>query len=188
MKICPVFLTMALLAACSPQDTGSNEGAAAQPGSRADQQAQHLGKVPLVIHHQDARPPTRLDVEIARTPEQQEKGLMHRADLKAGEGMIFPMLPAGMPSFWMKDTPVPLDMIFIRMDTRVAKVTANAEPGDRTPVFAEEPVAAVLELRGGDAQRLGIAEGDEIVWGKCAIEAEPQPVALADNYCPQPAP
>jgi len=175
----------ALLAACSPaMPEGDNAGQAAPASDIAPGDAQHLDIVPVVIRHQGGKADTRLKVEIALTPDQQEKGLMYRTDLKAGDGMLFPMLPARMPSFWMKDTPTSLDMIFIRMDTSIARIAANAEPGDMTPVFAEDPVAAVPELRGGDAERLGIKEGDEVVWGACALEAEPEPVAEPDNYCP----
>lgn len=168
-----------LLIACSPATDQS-----APPATQAKSAGQHLNTVPVVIHHQDGRPATRLSIELALTKEQQERGLMHRTDIAPGEGMLFPMLPARMPAFWMKDTPTSLDLIFITMDARIVRLIANTRPNDRTPLFAEEPVAGVLELRGGDAARLGIKEGDEIQWGRCALEAGSVPAVAADNFCP----
>lgn len=180
MRVSAVVLALcALTLACSP----AAEKASAPPAEAASA-GQHLAKVPVVIRHQDGRAPTRLSIELALTKEQQERGLMHRTDLKPGDGMLFPMLPARMPAFWMKDTPTSLDLIFISMDARIVRIIANTKPNDRTPLFAEDPVAGVLELRGGDAGRLGIREGDRVLWGRCAQEAEPKPSAQADSFCP----
>ena len=180
MRLSAVALFCALLAACSP----ATDKASSPPSAETTSAGQHLSKVPVVIHHQDGRPPSRLSIEIALGPRQQEAGLMHRTDIAPGEGMLFPMLPARMPAFWMKDTPTPLDLIFIRMNGSIVRIIANTRPNDRTPLFAEEPVAGVLELRGGDAARLGIREEDAVLWGRCALEAAPQPSALADSFCP----
>lgn len=166
-----------LLAACSPAPDGTNTTNTASA-------TQHLSKIPVVISHKDTRPATQLSIEIALGKEEQETGLMHRTDLKPGDGMLFPMIPARMPSFWMKDTPTPLDVLFVAMDGRIVRIIPNAKPNDRTPLFAEQPVAAVVELMGGDAQRLGISEGDTVTWGECAAEAAPEPSAEPDNFCP----
>lgn len=180
MRLIPTALAFGLLAACSPAPQQTREDAPTRQASAG----QHLAKVPVVIHHQNGRVATRLSIEIALTREQQERGLMHRTDLKPGDGMLFPMLPARMPAFWMKDTPTSLDLIFIRMDGSIVRIIANTKTNDRTPLFAEEPVAGVLELRGGDAARLGIREGDDVIWGQCVLEAEPVPVVAPDNFCP----
>lgn len=179
MKYTPMLLACAVLAACSPAGEKSSA-----PMSHAADTGQHLPEVPLVIHHRDGRPATRLSIEIALGQEEQELGLMHRTDLKPGDGMVFPMIPARMPNFWMKDTPTPLDVLFIALDGRVVRVIANAKPNDKTPLFAEQPVAGVLELRGGDAQRLGIREGDAIAWGACTAEAASEPSVKPDSFCP----
>lgn len=163
MKLSAVVLSLCTLTlACSPA-----ADKASTPTVEPTSAGQHLSKVPVLILHQDGRPQTRLSIELAVTKEQQERGLMYRTDLAPGEGMLFPMLPARMPVFWMKDTPTPLDLIFISMDARIVRIIANTKPNDRTPLFAEEPVAGVLELRGGDAARLGINEGDKVNWGAC---------------------
>jgi uncharacterized protein len=103
-------------------------------------------------------------VEMARTPAQQERGLMERRALAADAGMLFPFDPPRPASFWMRNTPIPLDMIFIRPDGSIARIAANTIPLSETPVGVEEAVTAVLEIRGGRAAELGISEGDRVSW------------------------
>ena len=110
-------------------------------------------------------------VEGARTPAAQERGLMFRTSIPRDGGMLFHPYPAagGGPreaSFWMKNTPSPLDIIFIRADHTIARIAENTVPFSETPVVSGEPVAAVLEINGGRAAELGIAEGDKVSWGK----------------------
>jgi uncharacterized protein len=103
-------------------------------------------------------------VEVARTEVQQERGLMFRSHLEPNAGMIFPMNPPRMASFWMKNTIIPLDMIFIRADGSIARIAAQTVPYSLAPVSSGEPVAAVLEIAGGRAAELGINEDDKVVW------------------------
>lgn len=107
--------------------------------------------------------------EVAATPAEQERGLMYRTGLKDDFGMIFTPYPAagGGPreaSFWMKNTPSALDIIFIRPDGTIATIAENAVPFSETPVGSGEPVSAVLEIRGGRAAELGISAGDRVSW------------------------
>ncbi len=90
---------------------------------------------------------------------------MFTRSLADDEGMIFPYDPPQNVSFWMKDTLIPLDMVFIRADGTIARI-ATAKPLDETNVPAGEPVAAVLEIRGGLALQLGIHAGDKVEWGQ----------------------
>jgi uncharacterized protein len=106
----------------------------------------------------------KFKVEVARTGEEQERGLMFRESLPVDGGMIFPMAPPRFASFWMKNTVIPLDMIFIRTDGSIARIAAETTPYSLTPVDSGEPVAAVLEIAGGRAAQLGIAEGDHVIW------------------------
>ncbi|MGK3922265.1 DUF192 domain-containing protein, partial [Enterococcus faecium] len=69
-------------------------------------------------------------------------------------------------SFWMKNTPTPLDIVFIRADGTIATIAENAVPYSETPIPSGEPVAAVLELVGGRTSELGIAAGDKVDWAK----------------------
>ena len=102
-------------------------------------------------------------VQVAATPEEQQQGLMFFRSLGADQGMIFPYDPPQPVSFWMHNTLIPLDMVFIRADGTIARI-ATAKALDDTPVPAGEPVAAVLEIRGGRAAELGIRAGDRVDW------------------------
>jgi uncharacterized protein len=104
-------------------------------------------------------------VEVAATANQQERGLMFRRSLAGDRGMIFPYYPPQDVSFWMKNTLIPLDLIFIRSDGTIVRIT-TAKALDLTPLPAGEPIAAVLEIRGGRAAELGIREGDVVSWAK----------------------
>ncbi|MGW8202103.1 DUF192 domain-containing protein [Sphingomonas bisphenolicum] len=167
----PALLVLGLLAACSSPKPAADNSAQAQAVP---------ARLPVVIS--TAKGAHRFDVEVAATPQEQEKGLMFRKELSADGGMLFPMDPPRTASFWMKDTLIPLDMLFIHTDGTIAFLKANAEPYSRIPVSAGIPVAAVLELRGGRAAELGIAEGDVVHWGGCAVPGGK--VATDLNFCP----
>jgi uncharacterized membrane protein (UPF0127 family) len=103
-------------------------------------------------------------IEVATTPAQHEYGLMHRHALAADAGMIFLYDPPDTVSMWMKDTPLPLDMLFVRADGTIEKIATHAVPFDVTPIEADEPVRAVIELNAGTADRLGLKTGDKVVY------------------------
>lgn len=106
----------------------------------------------------------RFAAEIADTAEERSQGLMYRQHLAANEGMLF-LYPAERPvTFWMKNTPLPLDMIFIDGNGRIVHVAAMAKPFDTTPISSERPAKAVLEIPGGAAGQLGIKPGDVVEW------------------------
>ena len=108
----------------------------------------------------------RFTVEVARTAAQQAQGLMNRQSLAPDRGMIFPYDPPTPASFWMKNTLIPLDIIFVRSDGTVARIEANTAPLSLDPVAAGEPVGAVLELAGGRAAELGITAGAKVEWSR----------------------
>lgn len=105
-------------------------------------------------------------VEIARTGDEQERGLMFRPSIAPDGGMLFPFTTPRVASFWMKNTQAPLDMIFIRTDGSIARIAANTIPYSLAPVTSGEPVKAVLEIAGGRAAELGIEEGDKVDWAQ----------------------
>ena len=89
---------------------------------------------------------------------------MFRSSIGPGEGMIFPFSSPRIASFWMRNTLVPLDMIFIRADGTIARIATNTVPHSLVPVSSGEPVVAVLELAGGRTQQLAIKAGDMVRW------------------------
>lgn len=103
-------------------------------------------------------------VEVAATPDQQAHGMMFRTTMPPGTGMLFPMDPPRPASFWMENTLIPLDLVFIGADGRIRNIVAGAVPKSRAPLASVGPVAAVLELRGGEAERIGARPGDKVAW------------------------
>jgi hypothetical protein len=109
-----------------------------------------------------ARGPQHFAVEIATSPEQQEQGLMFRPSLAADAGMLFDLGDTRPAVFWMKNTLIPLDMLFITGDGRVADIHERAVPLSEATIESKVPVRAVLELNGGTVARLGIRLGDVV--------------------------
>lgn len=100
-------------------------------------------------------------VEVADTPDTRQKGLMFREKLALSAGMLFVYDTPRRASFWMKNTLIPLDIIFADDTGRVTKVHANAVPGDRSSIDGGKNVRFILEVNGGLARRLGIGPGAE---------------------------
>lgn len=145
---------MAAAAAC-----GSTTSASEAPLERSPA---GLDQVPLTITSSNGE--HRFTVEVARTPEEQAQGLMNRNSVPPDRGMIFPYDPPAQVSFWMKNTLVPLDMIFIGADGKIGRIAANTTPMALDPVASIDPVSAVLEVAGGRAAELGIKQGDKVSW------------------------
>jgi uncharacterized membrane protein (UPF0127 family) len=101
-------------------------------------------------------------VEMAITPEEKEHGLMFRRELPDGQGMLFDFQTDQNVAFWMKNTYIPLDMVFIRGDGRILRIAENTEPLSERNIPSGGPVRAVLEVIGGTAKKLGIAPGDRV--------------------------
>jgi hypothetical protein len=101
-------------------------------------------------------------VELAITPEEKEHGLMFRRELPDGQGMLFDFQFDQNVAFWMKNTYIPLDMLFIRGDGRILRIAENTEPLSERNIPSGGPVRAVLEVIGGTAKKLGIAPGDHV--------------------------
>lgn len=144
-----------MLTACNASNDGGIPGATAHPESG-------LPVVPLTITHQGRT--HRFSVEVARTTQEQARGLMGRTALAPDAGMVFPFEPEKYASFWMKDTLIPLDMLFVRRDGTLDRIAENTVPESLEPVASGGEVAAVLELAGGTAARLGIDETAVVRW------------------------
>jgi len=159
-----IFGFVLALAACTPQARG--ESPAATTAVPAAQPAVHpvsgLKVIPLTIsqngkvHH--------FRVEVAQTSEEQERGLMFRTEMGPDEGMIFPEDPPRWMSFWMKNTVIPLDIVFIGADHRITNVSANAVPYSLNPRMSDDVASGVLELNGGRLAELGFTPGAMVEW------------------------
>lgn len=141
------------LAACQPSASNAVELGQSPAG---------LEQVPLTIMSNGRE--HRFTVEVASTSEQQAMGLMFRTKLAPDRGMIFPFDPPRDASFWMRNTLIPLDMIFIRADGSIANIAENTVPYSEEPVLSDGPVAGVLEIPGGRSIELGIKPGDKVKW------------------------
>lgn len=105
----------------------------------------------------------KFTIEVARTPEQSQQGLMFRAKMAADAGMLFLYKTAQPVSMWMYQTLIPLDMLFIAADGRVVNIHERAVPGSTASISSTGPVRAVLELNGGTVSRLKLKAGDRVV-------------------------
>jgi len=146
------MIAAALAVACSPPSP-AREPLAEAGANRG------LREVPLVIR--SGGKAHRFTVEVAASPAEQQTGMMFRTSLAPDRGMLFPYAPPQPVGFWMRNTLIPLDMVFIRADGTIARI-ATAVPHSLEQVWSYEPVVAVLEIAGSRSAELGISEGDRV--------------------------
>ena len=120
------------------------------------------GDGPVVVLRPEGRPEVSVRVELARSGQERAQGLMFREHLDADAGMLFLYDGETIRRFWMRNTLIPLDMIFIAGDLRVAGVVENAEPQTDTPREVDQPSQYVLEVNGGFAAEYGITAGTPV--------------------------
>ena len=116
-----------------------------------------------VIHVETRTGTTTFDVEVARTRSERERGLMYRTSLPDRRGMLFDFGADRDVIMWMKNTAIPLDMIFIEANGRVRRIEHNTTPESLRLIRSGGPVRSVLEVSAGTAQKYGIEPGDRIV-------------------------
>jgi uncharacterized protein len=126
------------------------------------QQLQSFPTADLTI--ETAGGPRKFHVELATTPPQLEQGLMFRRTLAPDAGMLFDFKTPSPVSMWMKNTFIPLDMLFIDAGGRIINIAERTVPQSLDPVAAAGPARAVLEVNGGTAARLGIKPGDRVLF------------------------
>jgi uncharacterized protein len=117
---------------------------------------------PLTIVTQNG--PRKFTVEIATTPAQLEQGLMFRRSLAPDAGMLFDFQTTMLATMWMKNTLIPLDMLFVDTTGHIVNIHERAVPASLATIAAAAPVRAVIELNGGTAARLGIKPGDRVIF------------------------
>lgn len=147
------------LAACSPQ--AAEQMAEPTSAAPSTHPVSGLEIVPVAVTT-DADTHTFM-AEVAATREEQARGLMFRRDMGADEAMIFPYETPQELGFWMRNTVLPLDIIFIGPDGRILNI-ADGEPYNETSVYSDGVAIAVLELNQGRAEELGIGPGDLVEW------------------------
>ena len=108
--------------------------------------------------------PHKFTVELATTPAQMEQGLMFRRSMAPDAGMLFDYKAPSMAMMWMKNTLIPLDMLFVDAEGRIINIHERAVPGSLATIAAAAPARAVIELNGGTAARLGIRQGDRVMF------------------------
>lgn len=114
---------------------------------------------PDVVHLRGDWGQARFTVELAQTPAERSRGLMFVESMPRGQGMLFVYPRPGPVAFWMKNTLIPLDMIFLDATGTVRRVHHNAVPGDLTGIPGGDDILAVLEINGGLARAIGIVSG-----------------------------
>jgi uncharacterized membrane protein (UPF0127 family) len=134
--------------------------ARAQPG--VDRPQPRLPTEPMVIVTRDGRR-LAFTVEMALSPEQQTIGLMFRTEVRPDEGMLFDWGAPRESAMWMRNTLIPLDMVFIAADGRIHRIAERTTPLSLATVESRGPVRATLELAGGAAERLDIRVGDRVL-------------------------
>jgi uncharacterized membrane protein (UPF0127 family) len=106
--------------------------------------------------------PHSFTMEVAADDESRERGLMYRTAMAPDAGMLFDFHEPELVAFWMENTVLPLDMLFVRADGTIARIKANATPYSRENIPSGEPVQVVIELNAGRAAALGITEGARV--------------------------
>jgi uncharacterized protein len=151
-----------LLASCTAANSGNGKVAGCNAGEARGTSEADLNQIELCIG--SGKKILTYVVEVAETGPQQQKGLMFRTQLADNRGMLFPFRDPRIASFWMKNTVIPLDIIFIRADGKIENIVENTIPYSLDQVKSTGPVVAVLELRGGLTGELGISPGDTVRW------------------------
>lgn len=156
------FAALALIAGCSPGAADAGARTATESAVPAVHPVSGLPIVPVTVTSGTKKLVFRS--EVARTGPEQAKGLMFRTEIGDDEAMIFLRDPPDRAAFWMRNTVIPLDIVFIGLDHKIMNIAANAVPYDETPLPAAGPTLAVFEINGGLAAKLGIAPGDRVDW------------------------
>ncbi|KQZ22143.1 DUF192 domain-containing protein [Caulobacter sp. Root1472] len=133
--------------------------ARAKPAAVASTPSSKLDTVEILT----SRGRAKFTVELAVTRAEQARGLMFRKALAPDRGMLFPYKPPQRAAFWMRNTLIPLDILYIAPDGRVLSIARNAVPHDETPIPSGGVVGGVLEIPGGRAAQLGILPGDRVL-------------------------
>jgi hypothetical protein len=158
-------LLLGLAVACSPVQSAEQPAPAATERQEAAAPARHptsgLPLIDVAVVRGDRR--IVFETEVANTPQAQARGMMFRTEMADDEAMLFPSERPMQRNFWMKNTPLPLDIIFIGVDGRISNIEKGV-PYELESVGSDGLASAVLEIRGGLSEELGIVPGDRVVY------------------------
>jgi uncharacterized membrane protein (UPF0127 family) len=157
-----VVLAVALIALGLAGCKGGDTAAKAQTAADTPQAAARPDAVFEPLSIDTAKGPVAFQVEIADDEAERERGLMYRTALAPNRGMLFIFEDAAPRAFWMKNTYIPLDIVYIGADGRIVSIAANAEPFNETPIPSNGQAKGVLEIYGGRAAQLGLKPGDRV--------------------------
>lgn len=146
------FAVIAVCSACAPQ--------AQSALAPAEQRADGVHRETVVV--QSARGPVTFYAEIADDEAERARGLMFRREMAREHGMLFLFEEPAQQSFWMRNTHLSLDLIFITEEGRILNIVARATPYSDASIRSRGPAIAVLEINGGLSEELGLAEGDQV--------------------------
>jgi uncharacterized membrane protein (UPF0127 family) len=152
MTLCAIALLLAAIAVSHAQ-SGPLEDLANFPRTTLE-----------ILHGKSKKEARHFDVWIADNPGREEQGLMFVRDLPATQGMLFPQKKPRKMSMWMKNTYIELDIVFVGEKGAIDKIIEHAKPLDLTTLNSDQPVTAVLELKGGEAARQELKVGDRVTW------------------------
>jgi uncharacterized protein len=158
--------TLAIVTACNVTACNGDkaDGRSITPlGPRSRQQSAAHSQPAVLVRSVDGRE-LRVPVELARTPQERSRGLMYRKSLPAGQGMLFIFDFEEVQRFWMKNTLIPLDMIFIDRKKNIVGIVEQAAPQTMASRYVDEPSIYVLEVSGGWCREHGVVPGSTVVF------------------------
>lgn len=131
--------------------------------AKADDQPMRLAVDASPLVFVTAKGKVSIEIEVADTDDKRMRGLMFRKDLPENRGMLFAFKETRPVLMWMKNTPLPLDMVFLGGNGHISTIQRNTEPYSEAIISSGEPAAFVIELRAGTAKKLGLAVGDRVI-------------------------
>jgi uncharacterized membrane protein (UPF0127 family) len=149
---------------CSTQSEANSPQTATDANLASSPAGLQLAALTVTAAGNSVKKTHNFTVEMAQSDEEQARGLMFRTQLAPDAGMIFPFPEDKIASFWMKNTVIPLDIIFVKRDGTIESIATNTTPYSLDAVISGAPVASVLEIAAGRAAELSIAAGDKVQW------------------------
>lgn len=153
-----IVLTVILLNACQ------NNQKKYAPQSKIDNEVTFTKEGELTIIDSLGQIKAKFDIEFARDDYERETGLMYRKSMKDNQAMLFIFEDEKPRYFWMKNTYIPLDIVYVNANKRIVSIAKNAKPLDRTSLASKQPAMYVLEMKAGLSETYNLQKGDNVTW------------------------